>query len=36
MDMIVVVPGHDAPKEEFFDLNASKFDLIGLNQLSRK
>lgn len=33
MDMIVVVPGHEPPKEEFYDLNASKFDLLGLKNL---
>ncbi len=35
LEMVVIVPGHDAPKEEFYDLNSSKFYLDGF-QVTKK
>lgn len=30
MDMIAVIPGHDPPREEMYELNSSKFYLEGM------
>ena len=35
MDMIAFVPGHDAPKDDFFDLNSTKFFSDGVSLVKK-
>ena len=35
MDMIAVVPGHEPPTEDFYDLNSARFFLEGVG-ISKK
>ena len=35
MDMLTIVPGHESPQEEFYDLNSSRFFVEGF-QVTKK
>ena len=35
MDMVAIVPGHDAPIDDFYDLNSTRFFVDGF-QVSKK